>query len=361
MSQEPAPQNSNAFKYATIALAAILVIGAGAWYVSSNNKKQAAAEAALVSAKAELDAQRAKEQAAAEAAKAELAAQKAKAEMAIESAKSELTAQKQKESAAREAMGKKSAKLYADYMQKSTSARLTAVSIRKGAEALKTMILKDKEMAKLGAFDVRQAIRQSAKYFEQLAKYRETLDLRGIDPDLIAYIDKNSALDSAAKKAYEDYAATGEKPDEDLIRIVSRREKLVDNDEAKLIAKFKETYGLEIAATEAIRAEAKTNLDAASKAFADKLTERQVAQALIGRSFTNLTNPGYKWRLEAAEFVNGTFNEKEGSEGMAAAVLQIEVRNPRTNNTGLLLAIVIYAKPASDSSLTWPAVVVWTP
>lgn len=361
MSQEPSPQNSNVFKYATIALAAILVIGAGAWYVSSNNKKQAAAEAALVTAKAELEAQRAKELAAAEAAKAELAAQKAKAEIAIESAKSELTAQKQKEAAARDAMGKKSAKLYADYMRKATSARLTAVSIRKGAEELKTMLRKDPEMAKLGTFDVRQAITQSAKYFEQLTKYRETLDLRGIDPDLIAYIDKNSALDSAAKKAYEDYAATGVKPDEDLVRIIASREKLVDNDEAKLITKFKETYGLELATTESIRTEAKASLDAESKTFAEKLTERQVAQALIGRAFTNLTNPGYKWRLEAAEFVAGTFNAKEGGEGMAVAVLQIEARNPRTNNTGLLLAIVIYAKPAADSTLTWPIVVAWTP
>lgn len=325
MSQEPAQQNSNVFKYATIALAAILVIGAGAWYVSSNNKKQAAAEAALVTAKAELD------------------------------------TQKQKEAVALEAMGKKSAKLYADYMQKSTSSRLTAVSIRKGAENIKTLFLKKKEMAELGEFDVRQAIIQSAKYFEQLTKYRQTLDLRGIDPDLIAYIDKNSVLDSEAKTAYEDYAATGEKPDEDLVSIVSRREKLVANDEAKLIAKFKETYGLEIAATETILAKAKTNLYAASKAFADKLTERQVAQALIGREFTNLTNPDSKWRLEAAQFVDGKFYEKGGSEGMAAAILQIEVRNPRTNNTGLLFAIVIYAKPVSDSSLSWPAVVVWTP
>jgi hypothetical protein len=361
MSQEPAPQNSNIFKYATIAMAAVLVIGAGAWYVSSNNKKQAAAEAALVTAKAELDAQRAKEQAAAEAAKAELAAQKAKAEMAIESAKSELTAQKQKESSAREAMGKKSAKLYEEYMRKSTAARITAVSIRKGAEELKTMLLKDRELAQLGSFDVRQAISQSAKYFEQLTKYRETLDLRGIDPDLIAYIDKNTALDNAAKKAYEDYAATGVKPDEDLVRIISRREKLVDNDEAKLIAKFKETYGVELAATETIRTAAKSSLDAESKAFAAKLDERKVAQALIGRSFTNLTNPGSKWRLEAAEFVSGTFNAKEGGEGMAAAMIQIEVRNPRTNNTGLLLAIVIYAKPASESALTWPIIVAWTP
>jgi hypothetical protein len=354
MSTSNESSGSNSSKYVIIALVAIILIGGGAWYVSSNNKKQAAAEAALVAAKAELEAQRLKEQVAAEAAKA-------KADMAIEAAKSELAAQKQKESSALEAMGKKSAKLYDEYMRKSTAARITAVSIRKGAEQLKTMLLKNRELAQLGSFDVRQAISQSAKYFEQLTKYRETLDLRGIDPDLIAYIDKNTALDNAAKKAYEDYAATGVKPDEDLSSIISRREKLVEKDESKLIAKFKEAYGVELAATEAIRTEAKASLDAESKAFAAKLDERKVAQALIGRSFTNLTNPGIKWRLEPAEFVSGTFSAKEGGEGMAAAVMQIEARNPRSNNTGLLLAIVIYAKPASDSALTWPIIVAWTP
>lgn len=343
MSQEPTPPNQNVFKYATIGLAAILVIGTGTWYVSSNNKKQAAAEAALATAKAELE------------------AQKAKADIAIESAKSELSAQKQKEAAAREAMGKKSAQLYADYMQKATSARLTAASIRKGAEGLRTMTLKDPQLAQLGAFDVREAIAQSAKYYGQITKHRESLDLRGIDSDLIAYIDKNNALDNAAKKAYEDYAATGEKPDEDLLRIISRREKLVDNDEAKLIAKFKDVYGIELATSETIQPQAKAALDAESKKFAANLTEKQVAQSLIGRSFTNLTNPRSKWKLEPTEFVSGTFSGKEGGEGMAVAVLQIEARNPRTNNTGLLLGIVIYAKPASDNALTWPIVVAWTP
>lgn len=354
MSTSTQSAGSNASKYVIIALLAVIVIGAGAWYVSSNNKKQEAAAAALAAAKAELEAQRSKEQEAA-------AAAKAKADMAIEAAKSELAAQKQKESSAREAMGKKSAKLYDEYMRKSIAARMTAASIRKGAEKLKTMLLKDRELAQLGSFDVRQAITQSAKYFEQLSKYRETLDLRGIDPDLIAYIDKNTALDNAAKKAYEDYAATGVKSDEDIVRIISRREKLVDNDEAKLIAKFKEAYGLDLANTETIGTESKASLDSESKAFAAKLDERKVAQALIGRTFTNLTNPGSKWRLEPAEFVSGTFSGKEGGEGMAVAVLQIEARNPRTNNTGLLLAIVIYAKPATDNSLTWPIIVAWTP
>jgi uncharacterized membrane-anchored protein YhcB (DUF1043 family) len=130
MSQEPAPQNSNAFKYATIALAAVLVVGAGAWYVSNNNKKQAAAEAALVSAKAELDAQ-----------------------------KAALGAQKEKEAASKATMGKKSADLYATYFRQTTSARQTAISIRKKAEEIKTGISKDPGMAKMAFnFDIKQAV-----------------------------------------------------------------------------------------------------------------------------------------------------------------------------------------------------------
>lgn len=333
MSQEPAAQNSNVFKYATIALAAILVIGAGAWYVSSNNKKQAAAEAALVSAKAELDAQ-----------------------------KAALGAQKEKEAANRSAVAQKSSALYADYMKKAIAGRLTATTIRKASELIQTTLRKDPNMATVGAFDIRQALTQASKYYVETIKLRESLDLRDIDADLVAYLDKNVALDRATKQALEDYAATGVKPDEDIVRISSRREKLVENEEPKLIAKFKDSFGLTLKTSEQFAAEAKTGLDAQSKTFVDGLTASQVAQLLIGKSFTNLSDPnGRKWRLEAAQFVNGSFDQKKGSDGIAFVMTKIEVRDRRNNATGLLQAIVFFAKPADEDTLNWPIILAWHP
>ena len=334
MSQEPAAQNSNVFKYATIALAAILVIGAGAWYVSSNNKKQAAAEAALVTAKAELDAQ-----------------------------KAALGAQKEKEAAGKASMGKKSANLYATYFRQTTSARLTAISIRKTAEEIKTSLSKDPGMAKMAInFDIKQAVNHAALYFAQAVKLRESLDLRGIDPDLITFIDKHAALDNAAKKAFEDYAVTGEKPDEEISRIRSKREKITEVDEVKLLSKFKDSYGITLDDSELLQTKSVEDLDAKSKAYASKLTESDVARQFVGRSFTNLTSPnGAKWQLQAAEFVNGSFKSKKGSEGLVFALVVMEVRNPRSNLTAQLLAMVVFAKPASDNILDWPMILSWAP
>ena len=333
MSQEPAPQNSNVFKYATVALAAILVIGTVAWYVSSNNKKQAAAEAALASAKAELDAQ-----------------------------KATILAQKEKEAANRSVVAQKSSALYADYMKKAVAGRLTAMSIRKASEFLQTTLRKDPSMASVGSFDIRQALTQASKYYAENIKLRESLDLRDIDADLIAYLDKNVALDRETKEALEDYAATGVKPDEDIVRISSRREKLIENEEPKLVEKFKNSFGITLKTSEQFGADAKAALDAQSKTFVDGMTASQVAQLLIGKSFTNLSDPsGRKWRLEAAQFVNGSFDQKKGSDGIAFVMAKIEVRDRRNNATGLLQAIVFFAKPADADSLNWPIILAWTP
>ena len=217
-------------------------------------------------------------------------------------------------------------------------------------------------MATVGAFDIRQALTQASKYYVETIKLRESLDLRDIDADLVAYLDKNVALDRATKQALEDYAATGVKPDEDIVRISSRREKLVENEEPKLIAKFKDSFGLALKTSEQFAAEAKTGLDAQSKTFVDGLTASQVAQLLIGKSFTNLSDPnGRKWRLEAAQFVNGSFDQKKGSDGIAFVMTKIEVRDRRNNATGLLQAIVFFAKPADEDTLNWPIILAWHP
>jgi hypothetical protein len=333
MSQNPAPQNSNVFKYATIALTAMLAIGTGAWYVSSNNKKQATAEAALATAKAELEAQ-----------------------------KAALGAQKEKEAANRSLVAQKSSALYADYMKKAIAGRLTATTIRKTSEFLQTALRKDPSMATAGEFDIRQALTQASKYYAEAIKLRESLDLRDIDADLVAYLDKNVALDRATKEALEDYAATAVKPDEDIVRIASRREKLIENEEPKLIAKFKESYGVNLKTSEQFASDAKATLDAQSKTFIEGMTTSQLSQLLIGKSFTNLSDPSRrKWRLEAAQFVNGSFDQKKGSDGIAFVMAKIEVRDRRNNSTGLLQAIVFFAKPADVDTLNWPIILSWCP
>ena len=93
--------NANVSKYIAVALAVVVVGGGIAWFVSNEQGKQKDAEAALASAKAEL------------------------------------AAQKNKESAASAAIGAKSAKVYADYMKRTISARTTAAQIRLAAEGIK--------------------------------------------------------------------------------------------------------------------------------------------------------------------------------------------------------------------------------
>lgn len=337
----PAPQpSSNAFKYATFALLAILVVGGAAWYISAQKGKLSSAEANLAATTAELAAQ-----------KAELAAQKA-----------ELVAQKDKASAAAASVGKKSAALYADYMQKTIAPRATAAIIRRAAETIQTNMLRQPGSAATATVNIREALLQSASYYGSAVAIGAGADVAGVEPDLVAYIRQHQALDEQAKKLYEDYAYTGRKPDEDLVLLTTRREKLVDINEVKLIAKFKDTYGVELAPSSQLRVEALAKLTESTKAFAAELTPERVAQGLIGRTFTNVQSPqAGKWNLAAAEFVSGSFESKSAKDGMALVVVRAQVKNPRTNSTGMIVGAAMYAKPADDSVVAWPIIWVCAP
>lgn len=325
-STENQTNSPNLSKYIAIALAIVVVAGGVAWFVSSERSKQKDAEAALASAKAEL------------------------------------AAQKNKESAASAAIGAKSAKVYADYMKRTSSARTTAAQIRLAAEGIKMKLQAAPELSRTGGLSVRGALAQSAAYYKAAADIGGAVDFRDVDPDVIAYIRKNQELDLAAKEIYDNYAATEQKPDEYLVQLTSRRERLIDNEEAKLIAKFTTVYGLTLAPSSQIRAEAEEKLMEETKAFANALTPERVTQALIGRTFSNLQNErGPKWTLAAAEFVSGTFQARRSEKGVAMVVMQAQVKNPRTNSTGLLMAIVVYAKPADSANLEWPIIWELTP
>lgn len=318
--------STNVSKYIAIALAVVVVGGGIAWLVSNEQGKQKATETALASVKAEL------------------------------------AAQKNKESEVSASVGSKSSKLYADYMKRTLSARSTAVQIRLAAEGIKTMLQASPELNSNGSLSVREALAQSAAYYKAAAAIGSSVDFRDVDADLIAYIRKNQELDLEAKEIYDNYAATGQKPDEYLVALTTRRDRLIDNDEAKLITKFASLYGQTLAPSSQLRTEAEEKLMEETKAFANALTPERVAQAMIGRTFTNLQNErGPKWTLAAAEFVTGSFQTRKSKEGTAVVVMNMQVKNPRTNNTGLLLAIVVYAKPADSSNLEWPIIWALTP
>ena len=320
MSSENESNSSNLYKYITIGLAAVILIGGGIWYVSNVNSKQAATEAALSAAKAEI------------------------------------ASQKTKETASLTQRGQKSAKVYDDYMKQSISSRFIGHSFRKIAEGIQTMLEKEPTLRGSTNFDIRNVVGLGARYYDSAATLAANIDFRDLDADLIEYINKNREIDLELKKVYEDYAATGRKPDEDIILLTNKRIKLVEKNEQALIAKFSSQYGITLASSEEIRKDAQKNLTNESKVFAQTLTPGNVAQQLIGKSFTNIQDTRKKWRLEASQFFDGSFNIKKASEGTVAVITTIQVKNPQNNSTGALIAIAVYAKPADENVLEWPMI-----
>jgi len=319
MSSSNESNNSNLFKYITIALVAVILIGGGIWYVTSMNSKQAAAEAALSAAKAEIASQKTKQVA-------------------------DLTKK-----------GQKSAKVYEDYMKQSASYRFIGYGFRKIAEGIQTMLVKEPTLRGSANFDIRNVVGLGARYYDSAASLASDIDFRDLDSDLIEYITKNREIDLEVKKAYEDYAATGRKPDEDLVLLSNKRTKLIEKKEQALINKFNTEYGITLTSSDEVVKEAQKNLTTEAKVFAQTLTPRLVAQQMIGKQFTNIQN-NKKWTLGASEFFDGTFNIKKASEGVVAVVTTIQVKKPQDNTTGALIVIAVYAKPPDENVLEWPMI-----
>jgi hypothetical protein len=319
MSSTNESNSSNLFKYITIALFALILIGGGTWYITNTNSKQAAIEAALSAAKAEI------------------------------------ASQKTKQLADLSKKGQKSAKVYEEYMKQSSSSRIIASTFRQIGENIETHLTKNPQLRSSANFDIRNVVGLGARYYDNAATLASNIDFRDLDPDLIEYINKNREIDLEAKKVYEDYAATGRKPDEYLVLLTNKRNKLIEKNEQALIAKFTNDYGVTLASSEEIRKDAQKNLITESKVFAQTLTPGHVAQQLIGKIFTNAEN-GQKWKLGASEFFDGTFNMKIAREGAIVVITTLQVKNPRTNNTGALTALAVYAKPADENMLEWPMI-----
>jgi len=321
MSSSNESNNPNLFKYITIALVAVILIGGGIWYVTSSNSKQAATEAALSAAKAEI------------------------------------AAQKTKDAANLALKGQKSAKVYDEYMKQALTSRFIASNFRKKAEAIQTALRKNPQFRSSSSFDIRQVIGLSAQYYDNAASLGLNVDFKDIDSDLIEYISKNRELDLELKKLYEDYSATGNKPDEELGSLTSRRNQLIDKNEQALINKFNSIYGIQLSSSKEMLKDVQKNLTAASNSFASTLTPSHVAQQLIGKVFTNADN-NQQWRLSSSEYFDGSFALRNASDGIVVVGVDLQVRNLKTNNTGKLSALVVYAKPASESMLEWP--IIWS-
>jgi hypothetical protein len=301
-------------KYLTYILGAVIVLGGIVWYVSSEKSREKAVEQELASAKSEL------------------AAQKKKAEVSAE------------------IMGKKSSAVYNNYMKSVLTSRFIALKIRKVVEQLQTIRLQQGAGATFG-LDARAGLRESIGYLDAAVKASSSIDLSGVDSDLVAFVRKNLDLDSAEKKVYEDYASTGRKPDEELVTIASRRERLVDNEEAKLISKFNSLYNINLPSSSQLQGEVEGKLLKDSEVFAKDLTVEHVAQGMIGSRLTNYQNNTI-WTLGAAQCVGGSFVLKKAIPGCVMAQVQIQVKDA-AKNTGLLSALVVYAKPADANILDW--------
>jgi len=382
MSSTNESNNSNLFKYITIAISALIVIGVTAWYIVSINSKHAAAEAALsaakseinaknikqaateealLAAKAEIDSQNSKQaaiEAALTATKAELTAQnnkQAATEAALSAVKAEINSQKSKEAANVALRGKKSAEVYDEYMKQTVLLRVLAYTLRTQGEHIQTNLMKNPQLGGAYTFDIKQIIATSAQYYDKAASIGSSVDFRDLDPDLVEYITRNREMDLELKKIYDDYSATGRKPDEELAAYSSKRKQLIEKNEQSLISKFKNEYGLSILSFNDFQKDSNSKLKSQSEIFSQSLTPSRVAQRLIGKVFTNTEN-NTKWRLGSSEFTEGSFEYMKAVEGVVVVSLNMQVRNPRTNFTGRLSAMVFYAKPTDESVLEWPII-----
>lgn len=243
--------------------------------------------------------------------------------------------------------GQASADYYNKFMAEQVLCQMTAGSIRATAEKI------DRSPSKPDAFGnqypsknipgFRKAMEVSAAYYRRSVRNKLGLSSAGIDPAVVAYVEKLAAFDDATNMLYEEYARTLQSKSTEIEEIGKARDAHIAQEEAGLISGFQSKFGIKLSTRQEIREAAGKLAIEEARQFVEKKSPQELSANLLGQRFNNLNGLG-SWEVEAGEYVFGRVMDSSTGPGVAAIDLEVQFKGARSGNPGLVRVRIIYAK-----------------
>lgn len=251
--------------------------------------------------------------------------------------------------------GKASEDYYYRYMAEQVLCQMTAGSIRTFAERIDLSSSKPDllgiQYASKNIPGFRKALEVAAAYYRRSVRGKLSLSSAGIDPAVVAYVEKMVSYDEATNSLYEDYARTLESKSREIEELGKARDAFVNQEEPALISGFESKFGIKLASRQKIRENAAKLATEEARQFIDKKSPQELAANLLGQSFTNHNGLG-TWQVEAGEYVFGRIMDSSASPGVAAVDLEVQMKGARSGKPGLVRVRIIYAKDP-ERNLFW--------
>jgi hypothetical protein len=243
--------------------------------------------------------------------------------------------------------GKASADYYNKFLSEQVACQMTAGRIRILVERI------DISPNKPGAFGiqtpnpnitgVRKALEVAAGYYKRSVRSKLSLSSAGIDPVIVAYVEKLANFDQAASDTYDRYASTLQSETREIEAIGKLRDNLIEKEEAALISGFESKFGIRLPTRNQLHASLSKSATDEAQQFLEKKTPQELAANLLGNSFINANDFG-RWTVEAGEYVFGRIFDSAIGPGIVFVDLEVQLKGARSANPGLVRARIVYVK-----------------
>jgi hypothetical protein len=240
--------------------------------------------------------------------------------------------------------GKASEDYYNRFMAEQVLCQMTAGTIRSVVEKIDlspvgtTIQIPSKNIP-----GVRKALEVAASYYRRSVRGKLSISSAGIDPAVVAYVEKLATFDEATNALYEEYARTLQPKSREIEEIGKARDSYVAQEEPALLAGFESKFGIKLPTRQHIREVAGKLATDEAKQFLDAKSAQELSANLLGQWFRNLNDFG-SWHVEAGEYVFGRVMESASGPGVASVDLEVQLKGSRSGNPGLVRARIIYAK-----------------
>lgn len=186
---------------------------------------------------------------------------------------------------------------------------------------------------------VQKALKLSAGFYEKAARHRQTLSTAGVDPEVLAYVDRLVALDRQAQDILEIYAQDPSSRPASLTINMNQRVAW-RADEAQFLANMAARHGINLPTSKTIGDQQSAQAREDSSHFVRDNDARKIVNVLVGSKFTNLLTGGV-WTIDPGEFVEGKVVRSTSQDGNAVVELEATLVGSRSRNPCKIKALLI--------------------
>ena len=255
--------------------------------------------------------------------------------------------------------GKASADYYTNYLAEQVYCQMAAGSIRSFVEKVDvapTVVSAQYNLTteNKNAPGVRRALGVAAGLYRRSLRNKLSLSSAGIDPAVVAYVERFAAVDEPMAQLYESYSTTLKSESERINAVGKVRDDFVAAQEATVISGFESKFGIKLPTRQELRESVMKASSEESRQFIEKKSPQDMAADLLGKSFNNVGGLG-SWAVEAGEFTFGRVTSSYPGPGIAVVDLEAQFKGSRTGHPGLVRVRILYVKDPAQN-IFWPVI-----